>query len=50
MIADDHESDPDREVRLSEIARELVKLDDKMAGPMPPEVEGFVKRYAPPPQ
>lgn len=50
MIADDHEAGPDREVRLSEIARELVKLDDKMAGPMPPEVEGFVKRYAPPPQ
>jgi hypothetical protein len=49
MVSDDQEPDSDREVRLTEIARDLVKLDDKMAGPMPPEVEGFVKRYAAPP-
>jgi hypothetical protein len=33
--------------RLAEIAAELSRMEDRMAEPMPPEVEAFVREYAP---
>ena len=37
--------DPKRAHTLARLAADIMAMDDKMDGPMPPEVEAFVQRY-----
>ena len=39
------ENDPKRLATFRRVASEIVAMDHKMDGPMPPEVEAFVRRY-----
>ena len=44
-IARDPELAKTQALDLAQIAREIAKLDDVMEGPMPPEVEQFIRTY-----